>query len=336
MRLIRSSMTEAAPLLHIQQLKTCFRTRYGVVNAVDGVSLEVYQGECLGVVGESGSGKSVTFASVMGLVKTPGWIAEGAIHFNGQDLLQLDEAAYRALRGKDIAMTLQDALTALNPAYTVAEQIIEVLLAHDQSLSGRHRQRRRQARAKALEMLQLVGIPSAEERLDDYPHQFSGGMRQRIMIAIALACRPRLLIADEPTTALDVTIQAQVLELIADIRQQLGMSVVIITHDLGVVAEYCERVVVMYAGQIVESGPTQAVINMPQHPYTQGLLASIPRLGQQQAIVPIEGTVPELIDLPPQCRFYQRCRQAMTDCQQPIAMRTIAAERQVRCIRVQS
>ena len=332
---IRSSMTESTPLLQIQQLKTCFRTRYGIVNAVDGVSLEVYPGECLGVVGESGSGKSVTFASVMGLIKAPGRIAEGTIRFDGQDLTQLDEAAYCTLRGKDIAMTMQDALTALNPAYTVAEQIIEVLLAHDKSLQGGRRQQRRQARVKALEMLELVGIPSAQQRLDDYPHQFSGGMRQRIMIAIALACRPRLLIADEPTTALDVTIQAQVLELIADIRQQLGMSVVMITHDLGVVAEYCERVVVMYAGQIVESGPTRAVIDKPRHPYTQGLLASIPRLGQQTPIVPIEGTVPELIDLAPQCRFYERCRLATAECRQLIEMRAMELGQQVRCIHAQ-
>jgi len=329
-------MTEAAvkdAILEIRDLKTCFRTRGGVVTAVDGVSLEVAPGECLGVVGESGSGKSVTFASVMGLIKVPGNIEGGSIRFQGRELVGLDAAAYRRLRGKDIAMTMQDALTALNPAYTVGDQITEVLLAHDDSLSGGSRARARQAREKALEMMRLVGIPSPERRLTDYPHQFSGGMRQRIMIAIALACRPKLLIADEPTTALDVTIQAQVLELIADIRRKLGMSVVLITHDLGVVAEYCDRVVVMYAGQVVESGPTRAVIETPQHPYTRGLLGSIPRLSDLgERIRPIEGMVPELIDLPPQCRFRDRCRRAAPECSAAIPMREVAGGRQVRCL----
>ena len=329
-------MTEsAAPdaILEVRGLKTCFQTRDGLVTAVDGVSLEVAPGECLGVVGESGSGKSVTFASVMGLVKTPGRIDAGSIRFQDRELVGLDAAAYRRLRGKDIAMTMQDALTALNPAYTVADQIIEVLLVHDESLTGSRRAKARQARDKALAMMNLVGIPSAEMRLDDYPHQFSGGMRQRIMIAIALACRPKLLIADEPTTALDVTIQAQVLELIADIRGKLGMSVVLITHDLGVVAEYCDRIVVMYAGQVVESGPTRAVIDRPFHPYTQGLLGSIPRLSNlNERIRPIDGTVPELIDLPPQCRFRDRCPQAVAACSAEISMRPLAGARQVRCI----
>ena len=329
-------MTEAeAPeaILEVRDLKTCFQTRDGLVTAVDGVSLDVASGECLGVVGESGSGKSVTFASVMGLIKAPGRIDAGSIRFRGRELVGLAPADYRRLRGKDIAMTMQDALTALNPAYSVADQIIEVLLAHDDSLTGSRRARARRARAKALEMMNLVGIPSAERRLDDYPHQFSGGMRQRIMIAIALACRPKLLIADEPTTALDVTIQAQVLELIADIRERLGMSVVLITHDLGVVAEYCDRVVVMYAGQVVESGPTRAVIDNPLHPYTQGLLGSIPRLSNlSERIRPIEGMVPELIDLPPQCRFRDRCSQAVPACAAPISMRRFAGGRQVRCI----
>jgi oligopeptide/dipeptide ABC transporter ATP-binding protein len=328
-------MTDAAanPILAIRDLKTCFHTRGGVVTAVDGVSLEVASGECLGVVGESGSGKSVTFASVMGLVKLPGRIDAGSIRFQGRELVGLPAAAYRRLRGRDIAMTMQDALTALNPAYTVGDQITEVLLAHDEGLTGSRRARARQARDKALEMMQLVGIPSPERRLGDYPHQFSGGMRQRIMIAIALACRPKLLIADEPTTALDVTIQAQVLELIADIRARLGMSVVLITHDLGVVAEYCDRVVVMYAGQVVESGPTRAVIEDPLHPYTQGLLASIPRLSNlDERIRPIEGSVPELIDLPAQCRFRDRCGRAVAACSAQIPMRAFPGGRQARCI----
>jgi oligopeptide/dipeptide ABC transporter ATP-binding protein len=322
------------PVLEITDLKTCFATQDGTITAVDGVSLDVRLGECLGVVGESGSGKSVTFASVMGLVRNPGFIAGGSIRFNGRELVKLSPDAYRALRGKEIAMTMQDALTALNPAYTVSDQIVEVLLAHDETLSGSRRTKARQARERALEMMQLVGIPSAKDRLDDYPHQFSGGMRQRIMIAIALACRPSLLIADEPTTALDVTIQAQVLELIASIRSQLGMSVVLITHDLGVVAEYCERVVVMYAGQVVEVGMTREIIDHPQHPYTQGLLDSIPRLSAlRERIRPIEGTVPELIDLPQQCRFLDRCALADSSCRSFIPMRTCAHERQVRCLK---
>ena len=328
-----ASSAEAAPLLAVRDLRTCFRTRSGVVAAVDGVSLEVAPGECLGVVGESGSGKSVTFASVMGLVRQPGWIDRGSIVFSGRELVGLAEPAYRALRGRDLAMTMQDALTALNPALTVGEQIAEVLLLHDERLPRGGRARRAAARERAVEMMQRVGIPAAARRLADYPHQFSGGMRQRIMIAIALACRPRLLIADEPTTALDVTIQAQVLELIADMRSQLGMSVVLITHDLGVVAEYCERVAVMYAGQVVEQGPTRAVIDAPRHPYTQGLLASIPRLSAlERRIRPIEGQVPSLAGLPPQCRFYSRCERRHDDCRRPIEMRAVAPHRAVRCV----
>ena len=320
-------------VLEIIDLKTCFNTRDGMVTAVDGVSLSLERGMCLGVVGESGSGKSVTFASVMGLIRKPGFIAEGSIVFDGQELVGLGDNDYRTLRGKKIAMTMQDALTALNPAYTVSNQIIEVLLAHDESLTGTKRVRKRQARERAVEMMRLVGIPSAETRLDDYPHQFSGGMRQRIMIAIALACQPTLLIADEPTTALDVTIQAQVLELIGDIREKLGMSVVLITHDLGVVAEYCDRIAVMYAGQVVESGPTWDVIENPQHPYTQGLLGSIPRISDlSQRIHPIRGTVPNLIELPPQCRFLERCPKARAKCRSVIAMHDIGADRQVRCV----
>jgi len=320
------------PVLEIENLKTCFDTRDGMVTAVDGVSLKVNQGECLGIVGESGSGKSVTFASVMGLVKKPGFIAEGEIRFEGRNLVGLDANEYRNLRGKEIAMTMQDALTALNPAYTVSDQIIEALLEHDETLTGSKRQKFRQARDKAVEMMDLVGIPAAKSRLDDYPHQFSGGMRQRIMIAIALACRPTLLIADEPTTALDVTIQAQVLELIADIQDKLGMSVVLITHDLGVVAEFCDRVIVMYAGQVVESGPTREVIDNPQHPYTQGLLNSIPRLSDlKHRIEPIMGTVPDLIQLSPQCRFLGRCTQSTEACSSSVDMREIGEGRGVRC-----
>ena len=321
------------PLLAVRDLRTCFKTRSGIVSAVDGVSLEVAPGECLGVVGESGSGKSVTFASVMGLVRKPGWIDRGSIVFDGRELTGLAEDEYRKLRGRDIAMTMQDALTALNPALTVGEQITEVLLLHDASLPTGRRARRAAARDKAIEMIELVGIPAAASRLADYPHQFSGGMRQRIMIAIALACRPRLLIADEPTTALDVTIQAQVLELIAEIRARLNMSVVLITHDLGVVAEYCERIAVMYAGQVAETGPTREVIGDPRHPYTRGLLDSIPRLSQlERRIHPIEGQVPSLVDMPPQCRFYSRCEHRGDACLVPVKMRAVSERRAVRCV----
>jgi oligopeptide/dipeptide ABC transporter ATP-binding protein len=325
-------MTGTQPILEIQDLVTRFATRFGVVTAVDGVNMSLAQGECLGVVGESGSGKSVTFASVMGLIHQPGWIDGGSVRLNGRELIGLDKRAYRSLRGKDIAMTMQDALTALNPALTVGTQITEVLLAHSDNLPSGSRQRRRAAREQAIEMMRLVGIPSAETRLDEYPHQFSGGMRQRMMIAIALACRPKVLIADEPTTALDVTIQAQVLELIADIRDELGMSVVLITHDLGVVAEYCDRVAVMYAGQVVESGPTAEVIGHSAHPYTQGLLSSIPQLSHlDERICPIDGQVPELIDLPDGCRFHSRCTFASVGCDKAQQMRTKAAGHLVRC-----
>ena len=338
MRSIHASMTErlpdasgrvAEPLLAIRGLVVRFATRAGVVTAVDGVDLDVRPGECLGVVGESGSGKSVTFSAVMGLVRRPGRVTAGSIRFRDLDLLALGDAERRALRGRDIAMTLQDALTALNPAFTVSSQITEVLMAHRRV--GSHAE----ARTEALELMRLVGIPAAEQRLDDYPHQFSGGMRQRIMVAIALACRPQLLIADEPTTALDVTIQAQVLELIAGLRERLGMSVVLITHNLGVVAEYCERVAVMYAGQIVESGPTDDVIAAPRHPYTRGLLQSIPRLDRLgQRIRPIQGALPDLARIGNICRFAPRCSYRIDGCHAPVPMFDAGPGRSARCIRI--
>lgn len=321
------------PILRVKDLQTNFTTRAGIVTAVDGVSIDVYQGECLGVVGESGSGKSVTFSSVMGLIKPPGKIVRGSIDFLGQDILNFSNKQYQSLRGKDIAMTMQDALTALNPAYTVGDQIMEVILAHDVDLTGSRRNRKKQAYTKTLEMMELVGIPSPSARMDEYPHQFSGGMRQRIMIAIALACKPKILIADEPTTALDVTIQAQILELIAGIRKDLGMSVVLITHDLGVVSEYCDHVVVMYAGQIVESGPTYDVVCNPLHPYTKGLISSIPDLADLDRVIePIPGQVPELINIPEGCRFYARCSEHTDACRVDIAMRQISEKRQARCV----
>ena len=323
-------------LLDVSNLHTEFHTRAGLVQAVDGVSLQVSRGECLGVVGESGSGKSVTFSSVMGLIRSPGKVTKGAIFFDGRDLRDLSPEEMRAIRGRDIAMTMQDALTALNPALTVGEQLSEVLEAHDETLPRGRRARRTAIRDRSVEMLGLVGIPSPEARLRQYPHEFSGGMRQRIMIAIALACRPKLLIADEPTTALDVTIQAQVLELISDIRARLGMAVVLITHDLGVVAEHCDRVTVMYAGQVVEEGPTDKVIGAPRHPYTRGLLASIPRPALRgQPLTPITGQVPDLVGLPPQCRFHSRCPLALPECLVEVPMRDAGRGRRSRCLRLE-
>ncbi|WP_374643535.1 ABC transporter ATP-binding protein [Tabrizicola sp.] len=323
-------------LLEVTDLRTEFATRAGLVRAVDGVSLRVSRGECLGVVGESGSGKSVTFASVMGLVRAPGRVMQGTIFFDGRELRDLTAEEMRAVRGRDIAMTMQDALTALNPALTVGEQLAEVLIAHDRDLPPGGRVRRAAIRDRSVEMLGLVGIPSPERRLTHYPHEFSGGMRQRIMIAIALACRPQLLIADEPTTALDVTIQAQVLELITDIRARLGMAVVLITHDLGVVAEHCDRVMVMYAGQVVEEGPTDQVIARPRHPYTRGLLASIPRPALRgQPLTPIRGQVADLVGLPPQCRFHSRCPLALPDCLVEVPMLEAGPGRRSRCLRLE-
>jgi len=332
---LRSGDTPAHDvILSLRGLCTSFNTHDGVVQAVQDVDLDVRRGECLGIVGESGSGKSVTFASVMGLIKPPGRITAGSVLFDGVDLTRIDARAMRALRGKRMAMTMQDALTALNPSMTVQTQLCEVILAHDDDVRAlpRH-QRMRQARERAIEMMTLVGIPSPAQRLTEYPHQFSGGMRQRIMIAIALACKPQLLIADEPTTALDVTIQAQVLELIADLRTRLGMSVVLITHDLGVVAEQCDRMVVMYAGQVMEMGPTAEVIAHPRHPYTRGLLASMPRLEDPQApIHPIQGMVPSLIGFPHQCRFYSRCSMRQDACLSDIPLRQHPDGRATRCL----
>ena len=322
------------PLLKIENLSTYFDTHSGLVKAVDGVDIKLYPGECLGVVGESGSGKSVTFLSVMGLIKKPGRIASGTIQFDGRELTIFNPRQYRSIRGKEIAMTLQDSLTALNPSIKIIDQISEVLKEHDQEIAA---QGKTAIKNRAVEMMKLVGIPDAENRLKNYPHQFSGGMRQRIMIAIALACKPKLLIADEPTTALDVTIQAQVLNLIADIRKELKMSVIIITHNLGVVAEYADRTVVMYAGQIVESGFTRDVILNPRHPYSQGLLKSIPRLSElDKAIHPIPGQVSDLVNLPAQCRFFSRCSQRSDECRKDIPIRKLNNHCEVRCLKVEA
>jgi peptide/nickel transport system ATP-binding protein/oligopeptide transport system ATP-binding protein len=298
-------------LLRVERLRTWFDSDRGPIRAVDGVDFELQPGRTLGVVGESGSGKSVTALSVMRLVDDPGHIApDSRILFGGRDLARLDERAMERIRGKEISMIFQEPMTSLNPVFTVSEQIAEAVRDHEGVGA-------RAGRARAVEMLELVGIPEAARRAQDYPHQMSGGMRQRVMIAIALACHPKLLIADEPTTALDVTIQAQILELMGDLRDRLGMAILLITHDLGVVAEMCDDVVVMYAGRVVERGPVDEVFTSPQHPYTEALLQSIPLLGmtQREPLRVIRGTVPSPLDWPEGCRFRPRCDYAFEKCE---------------------
>ena len=297
-------------LLRVENLRTWFDSDRGPIRAVDGVDFELEAGRTLGVVGESGSGKSVTALSVMRLVDDPGHIAEESrIVFDGRNLAELDEKAMEQVRGDDISMIFQEPMTSLNPVYTVGEQIAEAVRTHRGAGA-------KEAATRAVEMLELVGIPEAPRRANDYPHQLSGGMRQRVMIAIALACDPKLLIADEPTTALDVTIQAQILELMTELRERLGMAMMLITHDLGVVAEMCDDVVVMYAGRVVERGPVEDVFTSPQHPYTEALLQSIPLLGMTQAqkLRVIRGTVPSPLDWPQGCRFEPRCDYAFAKC----------------------
>ncbi len=317
-------------LLEVDNLKTYFRVGLTqVAQAVDGISLQLDQGKTLALVGESGCGKSQTAFSIIRLIAENGYHPSGRILFNGENLSEKSEEDMRCIRGNDIAMVFQEPMTSLNPLYRIGNQLEEPLRMHRKLQKG-------PARKRAIELLDHVGLPDPDKRIDDFPHQLSGGMKQRVLIAMALACEPKLLIADEPTTALDVTIQAQVLELIADMRTRLGMSVVIITHDLGVVAEYCDRVAVMYAGQVVETGETAALIRDPRHPYTQGLLRSIPRLSRlDEPIRPIEGTVPEPIDLPAECRFRPRCFLADAECRVDIPMRALAGGRMVRCIRAQ-
>ena len=290
------------PLLRLENLQTHFFTDDGVVRAVDGVSYEIYPGETLAVVGESGSGKSVTALSILKLIPDPpGRIVGGKISFQGRDLAKLSTGEMRKIRGKEISMIFQEPMTSLNPVYTCGEQIMEAVILHE-------RADRKTARRRAIEMLQLVGIPLPEQRVDEYPHQMSGGMRQRVMIAMALACRPAILIADEPTTALDVTIQAQILELLSRLQKELGMAVLLITHDLGVVAETADRVAVMYAGQVIEYCDVGAAFKRTLHPYTAGLLASLPRLGSvQETLRVIPGNVPNPARFPTGCRFHPRC-----------------------------
>jgi len=323
-------MDNRIPLLRIQNLKTYFYTEDGIVKAVDGVDLEVYPGEVLGLVGESGCGKSVTSLSIMRLIAPPGKIVEGEIWFDGQNLLSLPEKQMIAIRGNRISMIFQQPQTALNPVFKVGDQIVEVLQIHRQM-------DRKTAWERAIEMLRLVGIPDPERRAQAYPHELSGGMAQRVMIAMALACEPALLIADEPTTALDVTIQAQILDLMRNLRQQINTAIILITHDLGVVAEMAERVAVMYAGQIVEQAEVNALFDTPLHPYTQGLLESIPVLGEfKERLAVIPGSVPNLINLPPGCRFAPRCqarvKYGLKICEQEMpALQEIAPGHRVRC-----
>ncbi len=294
------------PLLSVRHLTTAFHTERGLLRAVDDVSFDIAPATTVAVVGESGSGKSVTALSILRLVPSPpGQILDGSILLEGRDLLRLPERDLRAIRGAKIGMIFQEPMTSLNPVYSVGFQIAEAVRAHQPVTS-------RQARDQATEMLTLVGIPAPAERVDAYPHELSGGMRQRVMIAMALSCRPALLIADEPTTALDVTIQAQILDLLRSLQQKLGMSMLFITHDLGVVAEFAREVVVMYAGRVVEVSSVGAMFVDPLHPYTRGLLGSVPRLeldggGRPRRLPAIEGVVPTLTDLPPGCRFAARC-----------------------------
>ncbi|HET9622182.1 MAG TPA: ABC transporter ATP-binding protein [Kofleriaceae bacterium] len=311
-------------LLEIRDLVTEFRTEHGTVRAVDGVSFSIPARTTLGVVGESGSGKSVTALSIMRLISSPpGRIAAGSITYDGRDLLALSAAEMRAIRGNRIAMIFQEPMTSLNPVFTVGDQVGEAVRLHQ-------RKSRRAARQVAIDMFRLVGIPSPEDRVDAYPHQLSGGMRQRVMIAMALACKPDLLIADEPTTALDVTIQAQILELLGALQRELGMSILLITHDLGVVAETCDEVIVMYAGRIVERARTEALFAAPRHHYTAGLLRSVPS-GAHGRLTEIPGMVPALDRLPAGCKFVDRCPAAKDRCRAEEPALVAIGASHVRC-----
>jgi peptide/nickel transport system ATP-binding protein/oligopeptide transport system ATP-binding protein len=317
----------AGPLLEVRDLKTYFNTDRGLFRAVDGISFTVDRGQTVGLVGESGCGKSVTSLSVMGLVPSPPGIVSGeAVFFEGRDILRLPADERRQLRGGKLSMIFQEPMTSLNPVHTVGRQIVEAILAHD-AVSPRA------ARDRAIEMLNLVRIPSPASRFDDFPHRMSGGMRQRVMIAMALACQPALVIADEPTTALDVTIQAQILDLLQDLQDRLGMAVLIITHDLGVIAEVADKVLVMYAGKIVESASAPDLFADPQHPYTIGLLGSIPRLDAvRDRLATIEGSVPSPDRQPRGCRFSPRCPFADRRCrEEPPPLRDIAPDHRVAC-----
>jgi oligopeptide/dipeptide ABC transporter ATP-binding protein len=319
------------PVLQVHNLQTRFFTRAGVVFAVDGVTFEVGEGETLGIVGESGCGKSVTATSIMRLIPSPpGRIVGGSIllSYDGKtvDLVSMPDDHLREVRGNVVSMIFQDPMTSLNPVYSIGNQLMEPLMLHLKL--GKD-----EARERAIDLLKRVGIPGAEDRIDAYPHQFSGGMRQRVMIAIALACNPKLLIADEPTTALDVTIQAQILDLMMGLNRDLGTAVVLITHDLGVVAEVCQRVIVMYAGRIVEQGYARDLYANPQHPYTQGLLKSVPAIGDKvkDPLVPIGGLPPDLVSPPEGCRFRARCPRRQARCEETPPLRESAPNQWSAC-----
>jgi peptide/nickel transport system ATP-binding protein/oligopeptide transport system ATP-binding protein len=316
-------------LLSITSLRTVFHTVAGEIAAVDGVDISINRGRTLGIVGESGCGKSVLSLSIMRLVPPPGRIASGQIMFQGQNLLDLSLAEMRDIRGNRIAMIFQEPMTSLNPVFTVGDQITEAMRAHDRSASAAA------LRSRAISALQRVRIPAPERRFEEYPHQMSGGMRQRVMIAMALACAPDLLIADEPTTALDVTVQAQILDLLRELQQQTGMAIILITHDLGIVAEMADEVAVMYAGRVVERAPGAQIFDDPQHPYTLGLLGSIPKIEEDRdRLLAIEGTVPPPFDLPAGCRFHPRCvfSEAACTMQEP-ELRLLSKDHRAACLR---
>jgi len=314
-------------ILRVDNLRTYFNTDDGVVKAVDGVSYDLRKGETLGLVGESGSGKSVTNLSVMQLISSPGKIMSGTAELDGVDILKYSDEQMRKIRGNRISMIFQDPMTSLNPFLRISTQMVETIMLHKKL-------DKKAALARSIEMLDLVGIPNPSARVNDYPHQFSGGMRQRVMIAMALSCDPEILIADEPTSALDVTIQAQILELIQELNQRLGTAVMMITHDLGVVAGMCDRVCVMYAGKMVEKGTNTEIFKDPKHPYTQGLINSVPRLDRpsKERLFSIKGQPPNVIDLPECCPFYPRCEKAMDICKSKYPPVTaFGEEREVRC-----
>lgn len=314
-------------LLEVKDLKTYFYTDEGVVKSVDGVSFSVDKGETLGVVGESGCGKSITSMSIMQLIGKPGKIVNGEIDFKGENLLNKDKEEMRKIRGKEIAMIFQEPMTSLNPVYTVGQQIMEAVLIHEDMT-------KEQARERAIQMLDLVKIPDAEKRLNSYPHEFSGGMRQRVMIAMALSCNPEFLICDEPTTALDVTIQAQILNLINELKEKTGTAVMMITHDLGVISEVADNVMVMYAGQVVEYTDVDTVFEKPLHPYTQGLISCIPKLGgQEEKLSTIKGMVPSFNDMPEDCLFCPRCEYAKDICRKERPELVDLDGHQVRCFK---
>jgi len=308
---VASADTSEAPVLKVENLRTYFRTRWGEVKAVDGVSFELRKGETLGIVGESGSGKSVTMLSMMRLIPMPpGRIVEGSITLDGEDLLQLSESEMSKVRGSKIALIIQDPMTSLNPVLSIGNQVTEAIRIH-QDIP------KRSVMEKALEVLRKVNIPAAESRVRDYPHQMSGGMRQRVVGAIGISCQPLVLIADEPTTSLDVTIQAQYLKLLRDLQQESGLSLIFITHDFGIVAKMCDRVAVMYAGRIVEEGAVRDIFNAPSHPYTEALLASVPKMEEDvDRLYAIEGQPPLLHDLPVGCAFADRCQYVMDRCRE--------------------